>query len=108
MRLLNLISDNLTSFEKKALTFLLVSFLVGSIIELSGTRHHGEQRRVDLNSASLEELSAVPGVGEKTAQKILRFREKQGRISNLDEIEDVVGKKKFKKIRRYLTVEGQN
>ena len=46
---------------------------------------------VDLNSAGLEELCSLPGVGEKKAQAILDYREEPGPFSSVDELEKVDG-----------------
>ncbi len=43
-------------------------------------------KRSDINKASYEELIMVPGIGEKTAQKILQFRQDVGFILDLNEL----------------------
>ena len=43
-------------------------------------------KRADINSASYEELVRVPGIGQKTAQRILGFRQEQGFILDMDEL----------------------
>ena len=46
---------------------------------------------VHLNTATLEELDALPGVGPVTAQKILEYREQHGAFSSLDELDAIPG-----------------
>jgi competence protein ComEA len=46
---------------------------------------------VHLNSATLEELDALPGVGPVTAQKILDYREQHGSFGSVDELDAVPG-----------------
>jgi competence protein ComEA len=46
---------------------------------------------VHLNTASLEELDALPGVGPVTAQKILDYREQHGAFSSIDELDAIPG-----------------
>ena len=48
-------------------------------------------RRVHLNSATLEELDALPGIGPVTAQKIIDYRTKQGAFSSVEELDAVPG-----------------
>ena len=46
---------------------------------------------VHLNSATLEQLDALPGVGPSTAQKILDFRQEHGAFTSVDELDAVPG-----------------
>ena len=46
---------------------------------------------VHLNSATAEQLDALPGVGPVTAQKILDYRQKHGAFSSVDELDAVPG-----------------
>lgn len=57
--------------------------------------------RVDLNTATLEQLDSIPGIGPVTAQKILDHRRKIGRFTSVDQLLDVsgIGAKTLEKIR---------
>jgi competence protein ComEA len=46
---------------------------------------------VHLNTATVEELDALPGVGPVTAQKIVDFREENGAFASVDELDAVPG-----------------
>ncbi len=46
---------------------------------------------VHLNTATLEELDALPGVGPVTAQKILDYRQQHGAFSSVDELDAIPG-----------------
>ena len=58
-----------------------------------GDTSAGESSRgpVHLNTATLEELDALPGVGPVTAQKILDYREQHGAFSSVDELDAIAG-----------------
>ena len=46
---------------------------------------------VHLNSATLDQLDALPGVGPVTAQKILDYRQQHGAFSSVDELDAIPG-----------------
>ena len=46
---------------------------------------------VHLNTATLEQLDSLPGVGPVTAQKILDYRQKHGPFTSVDELDAVSG-----------------
>ncbi len=57
---------------------------------------------IDINRSSLEDLVLVPGIGEKTAEKILEQRNANGTFRKLDELMLVKGikEKRFEKLRQ--------
>lgn len=64
------------------------------------------QQKINLNQATLEQLVEIKGIGEKTAQQIIDYRQSHGNFSSVDEIVNVkgVGVKKLESIREILTV----
>jgi len=61
---------------------------------------------IDINRSSREELVLVPGIGEKTADKILEQRGLNGSFRTLEELMLVKGikEKRLEKLRKYLCV----
>ncbi len=47
--------------------------------------------KININSASAQELTQITGVGPSTAGKIINYREKQGRIKDTDDLQNVSG-----------------
>ncbi len=62
--------------------------------------------KVDLNSATQEELVSLPGIGPALANRILQYRQSVGRFNYIEELLNVpgVGEKKLEQIRPYVEV----
>ena len=57
--------------------------------------------KIDINSASASELKKFPGVGKKTAEKIIEYRDANGPFASCDDLTKVkgIGKKTLEKIK---------
>lgn len=62
--------------------------------------------RINLNTATLEELDSINGIGPVTARKILDYRARTGGFSSVDQLLEVsgIGAKTLEKIRAKVTV----
>ena len=61
---------------------------------------------VNLNTATLKDLEMLPGVGTKTAERIIDYRTKKGPFKKIEELMNVqgIGEKNFLKLKPQLTV----
>ena len=70
------------------------------------TRRFALGKPIDLNLATKEDLIIIPGIGEKTAEKILALRNKKGEFKNIEELMEIKGikEKKLAKFKKYLSL----
>ncbi|MCI1224288.1 ComEA family DNA-binding protein [Bifidobacterium sp.] len=61
---------------------------------------------VNLNTATMQELDTISGVGPVTAQRILEHRQRIGRFTSIDQLLDIsgIGPKTLEKLRSQVTV----
>jgi competence protein ComEA len=61
---------------------------------------------INLNTATPDDLSSLPGIGPHIADEVILFRKTGGTFSKIEDIKAVIGigEKRFKKIEKYLTV----
>ncbi len=62
--------------------------------------------RVNINTATLEELTTLPGIGDTRARAIIDYREQNGAFGNIEDIMQVTGikEKSFSKIKDSICV----
>lgn len=62
--------------------------------------------KVNINTATKEELDTLPGIGESTANKIINYREENGKFKSIEEIKEVsgMGDSKFEQIKDLIEI----
>ena len=62
--------------------------------------------KVSLNTATLDELMTLPGIGEAKAQSIIEYREEVGAFQNIEELKEVsgIGDAIFDQIKENITI----
>jgi len=72
----------------------------------SGGAGASAQQPVNLNSATLEQLNTLDGIGPKTAQKIIDYREAHGGFKSIEELMEVpgIGPAKFEQLKAQVVI----
>ncbi len=63
--------------------------------------------QVNINTATAEELTALPGVGEVLAERMVAYREEHGRLRAVEELLEVkgIGESKFAGMKDWIILE---
>lgn len=104
---------SLSPFEKFILLSLFLIIFIGNIYKglknenkeenLNYFYYEEDNFKININSAPLESLILIPGIGEKTAKIIIELREKE-KFKEYNDLLKVkgIGKKKIEKIKDYI------
>ena len=62
--------------------------------------------KININTAGLEQLDEIPGVGPSTAERIIAYREENGRFHHIEDLMNIsgIGPKTFDKMKESITV----
>jgi competence protein ComEA len=91
--------------NRKIVVPVLVAVLVGWVCVMNGIA--GEVKKININTASVEELTQLKGIGPSHAAKIIAFREKNGPFKIPEDLIQVpgIGRKTFEKNKDVIFVE---
>jgi len=79
------------------------------LIPLSAPAQQGKPaptEKINLNTATSEQLQTLPGIGPALAERIIAYRTKVGKFTKIEELLNVtgIGEKRFQQFKDRLTV----
>ena len=65
-----------------------------------------EEKAVNINESTKEDLENIPGIGASKADAIIKYREENGPFNSIEDIKNVtgIGDSLYEKIKNYITV----
>ncbi len=100
--------------SKRALQVLPALILAWGSITMAGLAYSAQESRVtvgvvNVNTANLDELQLLPGVGPTRAKAILAQRKSQGGFRRIEDLQDVkgIGEAMLKKLRPHVILSGR-
>lgn len=72
----------------------------------SSTTSSSSNSKININKATVAELTSIPGIGEATAEKIISYREENGKFQSIEDIKNVsgIGDSKYENMKDYISV----
>jgi len=85
----------------------IAALLLGITLLAAGSSLAAEEaQKINLNTASAQELTSLRGIGDKTAAAIVEYRESHGTFKSVDELVEVrgIGEKLMTSLRDQVTI----
>ena len=78
-----------------------------AVTKMSGKKRISLGIPIGINSASSDDLHAIPGIGPELAMRIIRFRESNGNFKSIYELDNIegIGKKKLESIKQLCSLD---
>ncbi len=102
------VSQRMNSRTSGRLALALVAILGASCLFAADTAEPAGGKKVNINQASAKEISNLPRIGAKVAERIVEYRQAHGSFARVEDLMEVkgIGEKLFTQLKPYLTLSG--
>jgi len=92
--------------QSRTLVAIVGAVLLAVVAAMPVSAAMAENKVVNINTASVTELTELKGIGNAKAQAIVTYREKSGPFKSVDDLQQVdgIGEKLLAKLRPQVTV----
>lgn len=93
--------------NRKLTVLLVLATLICVFVALPAL---AAEKKVNINTATAEELMTLKGIGEKKAEAIIEYREAHGPFESIEDLKNVkgIGEKVFESIEAEITIESED
>ncbi|MCG2711262.1 MAG: helix-hairpin-helix domain-containing protein [Candidatus Omnitrophica bacterium] len=77
-----------------------------SVNSISSSKENPFKQSISINTADIETLSLLPGIGRVKAGRIIEYRQVHGKFKHLSELVNIkgIGPKTFEKLKDYISL----
>ena len=96
----NKLIDNNIDYKREVLDFKEIDF------QESNFSSPLLEKSININEAGIDELTRLPGIGPKIAERIVQFRTEKGNLQKIEDLLQIkgIGASKFDKFKQYIFI----
>jgi competence protein ComEA len=111
---------SLTPRERRVFVFLAVLIFCGALMRLLNVKSDAafipgdknqiqENFPINVNTANIDELTKIPGIGYVTAARMINYRTNNGLFNSADDLKKVkgIGDRKLEMMKGYIALDGE-
>lgn len=89
--------------------FIGIALILVMAATFAGFSEASDSLKINLNEATVQQLVKIKGIGQKYAERIVEYRENNGKFEKVEDVMKIkgIGKKKFESIKDTIIVKAE-